>query len=127
LAPREAIPGAETARVRYLSEAECVRLVNACELAFRNLVRGALLTGCRYSELTAMHAADFTADAGVVTVRKSKMGKPRHVVLTDQGSACFFSSISVGRWCPGINRRHSNAARGTPFPASRTSALMLED
>src|SRR5262249_48088842 len=27
----------ETARVRYLSEAECVRLVNACELAFRNL------------------------------------------------------------------------------------------
>src|SRR5215831_7745551 len=29
----------ETARVRYLSEAECVRLVNACEPAFRNLVR----------------------------------------------------------------------------------------
>jgi len=33
----------ETARVRYLSDAECVRLVNACEPAFRNLVRGALL------------------------------------------------------------------------------------
>ena len=30
----------ETARVRYLSEAECVRLVNSCEPAFRNLVHG---------------------------------------------------------------------------------------
>jgi hypothetical protein len=36
--------GVETA-LRYLSEAECVRLVNACEPAFRNLVRGAMLTG----------------------------------------------------------------------------------
>ena len=41
----------EMARVRYLSGAECTRLVNACDPTFRNLVRGALLTGCRYSEL----------------------------------------------------------------------------
>lgn len=64
--------GVETARVRYLSEAECLRLVNACEPAFRDLVRGAMLTGCRYSELTTVHVADFNADAGVVTVRDSK-------------------------------------------------------
>jgi hypothetical protein len=49
----------ETARVRYLTEVECTRFVNACEPAFRNLVCGALLTGCRYSELAALHAADF--------------------------------------------------------------------
>ena len=61
-------------RVAPLSEAECVRLINACEPAFRNLVCGALLTGCRYSELTGMHVADFNADAGVVTVRHSKAG-----------------------------------------------------
>src|SRR6185437_7378540 len=75
--------GVEKARVRYLSTAECLRLVNACEAAFRNLVRAALLTGCRYSELTRLHVADFYADAGVVTVRNSKAGKPRHVILTD--------------------------------------------
>jgi integrase len=86
----------EMARVRYLSEAECVRLVNACQPAFRNLVRGALLTGCRYSELTAMHAADFNADAGVVTVRESKMGKPRHVVLTDEGQR-LFALLTAGK------------------------------
>jgi integrase len=79
----------ETARVRYLSEAECVRLVNACEPPFRNLVRGGLLTGCRYSELITMHAADFNADAGVLTVRESKAGKPRHVVLTEEGQRLF--------------------------------------
>ena len=61
-----------TARVRYLSEAECVRLVNACEPAFRNLVRGALLTGCRYSELTAMHVADFNADAAEIIAAVAK-------------------------------------------------------
>jgi integrase len=86
----------ETARVRYLSEAECVRLVNACEPAFRDLVRGSLLTGCRYSELTAMHVADFNADAGVVTVRESKAGRPRHVVLTDEGQR-LFATLTAGR------------------------------
>jgi integrase len=86
----------DSARVRYLSEAECVRLVNACEPAFRNLVRGALLTGCRYSELTSMHVADFNADAGVVTVRESKAGKPRHVVLTDEGQH-LFATLTSGK------------------------------
>ena len=84
--------GVETALVRYLTEAECVRLVNACEPAFRNLVRGALLTGCRYSELTGMHVADFNTDAGVITVRESKAGKPRHVVLTEEGQRLFGAS-----------------------------------
>jgi integrase len=86
----------ETARVRYLSEAECVRLVNACEPAFRNLVRGAMLTGCRYSELTTMRVADFNADAGVVTVRESKAGKPRHVVLTSEGQQ-LFAALAAGK------------------------------
>jgi integrase len=86
----------EMALVRYLSEAECVRLVNACEAAFRNLVRGALLTGCRYSELAAMSAADFNPDAGVVTVRESKTGKPRHVVLTDEGQR-LFAGLTAGK------------------------------
>jgi len=86
----------DTARIRYLTEAECVRLVNACEAAFRNLVRGALLTGCRYSELARMHVSDFNPDAGVVTVRTSKAGKPRHVVLTDEGRD-HFVRMSAGK------------------------------
>ncbi len=86
----------ETALIRYLSEAECVRLVNACKPAFQNLVRGAMLTGCRYSELAAMCAADYNADAGVVTVRESKAGKPRHVVLTAEGQQ-LFAGFTAGK------------------------------
>ena len=41
----------DTPVVRFLDTSECQRLVNACEGDFRNLVRGALLTGCRYGEL----------------------------------------------------------------------------
>jgi integrase len=103
----------ETARVRYLSEAECVRLVNGCDPSFRDLVRGALLTGCRYSELTGMHVADFNADAGVVTVRVSKAGKPRHVVLTDEGQR-LFATLTVGKL--GTHSIFARADGATPTP-----------
>jgi integrase len=86
----------ETARVRYLSHAECTRLVNACKPEFRNLVRAALLTGCRYSELAALRAGDFNSDAGVVTIRESKAGKPRHVVLTTEGHR-LFTRLTTGK------------------------------
>jgi integrase len=86
----------ETARIRYLTETECVRLVNACKPDFRDLVRAALLTGCRYSELTGLHVADFNTDAGVITVRESKAGKPRHVVLTIEGQR-MFTVLTAGK------------------------------
>ena len=54
--------------IRYLTPDECVRLVNACEPAFRNLVRGALVTGCRYGELIRMQVRDFHAEGGTVSV-----------------------------------------------------------
>jgi integrase len=81
--------GADAPVVRFLKADECTRLVNACDPAFRNLVRGALVTGCRYGELTRMRASDFNAEAGTITVRESKAGKPRHVALTDEGRSLF--------------------------------------
>src|SRR5262249_55823582 len=44
---------ADKAKVRYLLDDEIVRLVNACPPDFRELVTGALMTGCRYGELAA--------------------------------------------------------------------------
>ena len=60
-------------------------MINACRADFRAPVTAALLTGCRYGELTAMTVGDFSADAGTLRVRQSKSSKPRHVVLTQEG------------------------------------------
>jgi len=61
--------------VRYLSTDESRRLVNACPSDFRQLLQGALLTGCRYSELTRVRCGDFNADADTLAIRQSKGGK----------------------------------------------------
>lgn len=88
--------GAEAARVRYLTIAECKRLVNACESSFRNLVRAALETGARYSELARLRVADYNRDIGAVAIRAGKTSTPRHVILTADGVS-FFEQLSAGR------------------------------
>jgi integrase len=109
--------------IHFLSDDECRRIANACDGAFRNIVKGALVTGCRYGELTRMRASDFNAEAGTITVRESKSGKPRHVVLTDEGRALFagLTAAHVGRdlvfirddgkaWGPSHQQRPLDAA-----------------
>jgi integrase len=83
-------------KVRYLLDDEITRLVNACVSDFRDLVIGALMTGCRYGELRVMKAGDFDPRAGTITVAISKAGKPRHVHLTDEGRG-FFARLLAGR------------------------------
>jgi integrase len=87
--------GVDAARVRYLTLAECKRLINAADPDFRKLVQAALATGCRYGELCRLTIADFDADNGTLAVRISKSGKSRHVALTDEGVALF------REWCAG--------------------------
>jgi integrase len=90
----------EAPRVRYLSNEEAVRLVNACEPAFRKLVIGALLTGCRYAELAALRVRDFDPDAAVLHIRTTKAGKPRSIPLSDD--SCRFFTQAVGKARDGL-------------------------
>jgi integrase len=90
---------ADAARVRYLSLDESRRLINAAQGEFRDLVRAALATGCRFGELAALQVRDFNPDSGTIHIRASKTGKDRHVVLNDEGAA-LFSRLSSGR--PGV-------------------------
>ncbi|MGE0629601.1 MAG: tyrosine-type recombinase/integrase [Geminicoccaceae bacterium] len=86
---------ADAARLRYLSQDECTRLLNACEPFFRKLVRAALLTGCRYGELARLEARDLDLDAGMLHVRTSKSGRPRHVPLDDEALAFLRSAAAA--------------------------------
>jgi integrase len=92
----EPFENVDTARVRYLTLPEATRLLNGSAPDFRRLVRGALESGARYGELMVLKVADFNPDSDTIAIRQSKSGKPRHVVLTDEG-ATFFRSITTGR------------------------------
>jgi integrase len=92
----EPFESVDAARVRYLTIAEAQRMINASAPDFRRLVRGALETGARYGELCALTVSDFNPDSGTVAIRQSKSGKPRHIVLTDDGAE-FFRSLTAGR------------------------------
>ena len=102
--------GVETARVRYLQVAEAQRLINACDSEFRPLLQAVLETGCRYGELARLVAHDFNPDAGTVYVRKSKIGKSRHVTLTPEGAE-FFLRICAGRGGNELMFHHADGSR----------------
>ena len=79
----------DSPKIRYLSVQECSRLINACSSDFRNLVQAALLTGCRYGELTYLKVSDFDTTHQTLHVRETKNGKPRHIPLTEEGIHLF--------------------------------------
>ena len=83
-------------RARYLTVAECQRLLNACEPNFRKVVHALLLTGCRYQEVARLCVEDFNLDSGTLHVKQSKTGSARHVVLTEEGQD-FFAGLAAGR------------------------------
>ncbi len=112
----------EVARVRYLSVAEAKRLINASDPNFRRLVQAALQTGARYGELIRLEVADFNRDAGTVAIRQSKSGKPRHVVLTEEGVS-FFRQVTHGR--PGTEPIFKRAD-GTAWEKSHQGRPMAE-
>jgi integrase len=89
-------PKVDEAKIRYLTDAESVRLVNACPRELRALVRAALLTGARWGELAALRVADVTTSRKQpsVYVAESKSGKPRHIPLNPEGRELFASLVA---------------------------------
>jgi len=106
-------------RARYLTIAECRRLINAAQGDFRTLVRAALESGARYQELARLRVRDFNADSGTLEIRLSKSGSSRHIELTPEGQQ-FFTDLVAGRqgdelmlgrkWKPSDQERPMRAA-----------------
>ena len=112
--------GADVARMRYLTVAESKRLIAAADPDFRRLVQAGLATGCRVSELGRMTVADYDPDSKTVAVHISKSGKPRRVVLTDEGAALF------AQWCAGRSPSDTLLVRadGNPWRISQHAEPM---
>jgi integrase len=119
------------ARIRFLSVTDQARLVNACEGDFKALVRAALFTGCRASELGRLQVMDYNPTSGTVFIAESKSGKSRHIVLTEEGQA-FFASCAIGKGAtePLLNRtgvnRTKRVGRDTYWEAG-DQCRMIED
>ena len=77
-------------------------------------MQAALLTGCRYSELVNLICADFNHDSDTLTLRQTKGGRPRHVVLTEEGRD-LFTQWTAGR---AANERMFLRSDGNPWGAS---------
>lgn len=115
-------PGVDLPKISYLSTPEARRLVNACEPDFRVLVHGALLTGCRYGELTALRVADVDPIGGRVFVAFSKSGRPRHIPLTAEGVAFFARQITGKARDALVFARADGEAWGASWQCKRMAA-----
>lgn len=129
---------ADAPKVRYLTDAEAVRLINACPTDFRAMVTAALLTGCRYGELCRLKVRDFDGRAKVLHVQSSKSGQPRSVALPEEGVA-HFEQLSLGKagdqllltrgdggpWLAAHQSRRMNAASDAAKISPRASFHIL--
>jgi integrase len=97
---REIKPFADVGRprIRFLDRAEQQRLVGACDEGFGDLVRAALHTGARFSELARLTVADFYALNRTVLIVRSlrSKSKKRHVSLAPDAFD-FFSELCADR------------------------------
>jgi integrase len=86
----------DAATLRYLTLDECKRLQGAVEEEFRQLVKGALLTGRRYGSLRFLRVADVDLAARSGVVKVTKNGKPQTIRFTTEGCA-FIKSMIKGK------------------------------
>lgn len=114
--------GVDAARVRFFSLGESKRFLNSCSADFHRLARAGLETGARYSELGRLQVRDVNLDGGTVWVGKSKSGRARHVILTDDGRA-FFETLCAGRGATETLLLQDN---GEPWRKSNQQQPMLD-
>lgn len=81
--------------IRFLTDREATRLINTCRPDFRQLVKAALFTGARYSELTGLRVSDFDESNARIYIRPAKSGRGRHVFLNSEGLD-FLSATCAG-------------------------------
>lgn len=90
------LPNRAKSRFLYLDRSECSALLAVCRDDLKNLVLGALYTGCRVTELERLRVRDVATKVFGIYVEANKSGGPRFVFLPDEGLA-FFLKLTRNR------------------------------
>lgn len=80
--------------IRFLTDDESIRLINACQNSFRDLVHGALKTGCRYGELAKLKVSNVSIERRSIYIHASKNSKSRHIPLNNEGIDLFKTLVT---------------------------------
>ncbi|MBI2791351.1 MAG: site-specific integrase [Gammaproteobacteria bacterium] len=84
-------------KVRFLTEAEAKRLINAAKADLRQMIQAALYTGARFNELASLKVCDVHLnDKPYIYIQPSKNGKSRYVPLNESGTQ-FFKKAIIGK------------------------------
>lgn len=81
---------------RMLETGEITRLLNAAPVDLRTLLQGALMTGGRRGELTALQVRHYDPDTATLRLHQFKTGKTLTQPLTPEGVR-LFDSLTAGR------------------------------
>lgn len=90
------LPNFDAPRNVFLSRAQCRKLITSCRSDLAALVKAALYSGCRVSELARMEVGDVGAGVFGIYVRPSKNGRARYVILSSEGMS-FFLDVTKSR------------------------------
>ncbi len=90
------LPNYETPRQIFLSRIECRELIRHCREDLSFLVRAALYSGCRITELTELRRKDIGKDVFGLFIATAKSRKSRHVILPEEGMQ-FFLNMCLGK------------------------------
>lgn len=90
------MPCADVPRHIFLTRSQCRVLIDHCREDLAHLVRAALYSGCRVSELARMRVGDVGAGVMGLYVRPGKSGRGRYVLLPSEGMS-FFLNHAMGR------------------------------
>jgi integrase len=90
------VPSYDAPRSLALTRDECRRLLAACRPDLRQLVQGALYSGCRSTELARLQVRDVARGVFGIHVNRAKGYRSRHVYLPDEGLS-FFLRLCEGK------------------------------
>ena len=88
------LPNYEAPRQIFLSRTECRTLISNCRSDLADLVRAALYSGCRISELSELVSRDVGKDIFGLFVRTAKSRKSRFIFLPEEGMGFFMGHCS---------------------------------